>query len=66
LLDDASAWFGSFIAGLFPAYASNVLTSFRPIFFGLVLMLFLIFEPRGLAYRWMLIKAAWRLLPFSR
>jgi len=28
-------------------------------------MLFLIFEPRGLAYRWHLIKAAWRLRPFS-
>lgn len=65
-LDDASAQFGSFIAGVFPDYASNVLTSFRPIFFGLVLMLFLIFEPRGLAYRWTLLKAAWRLRPFSR
>lgn len=65
LLDDAAVRFGQLIATAFPAYASNVLTSFRPIFFGLVLMLFLIFEPRGLAYRWTLIKAAWRLRPFS-
>jgi branched-chain amino acid transport system permease protein len=40
--------------------------AFRPIFFGLALMLFLIFEPRGLAYRWRIIKASWRLRPFSR
>jgi len=66
ILDDVALKFGQFVAALFPAYSSNVLTSFRPIFFGLVLMLFLIFEPRGLAYRWTLIKAAWRLRPFSR
>jgi branched-chain amino acid transport system permease protein len=29
------------------------------------LTLFLIFEPRGLAHRWYLFKAAWRLRPFS-
>ena len=45
---------------------SRLLNSFRPIFFGLVLMLFLIFESRGLAHRWQMIKAAWRLRPFAR
>lgn len=43
----------------------TVTASVRPLLFGLVLMLFLIFEPRGLAYRWQLIKAGWRLRPFS-
>jgi branched-chain amino acid transport system permease protein len=33
--------------------------------FGLVIVLFLIFEPDGLAARWRLIKAYWRLYPFS-
>jgi len=32
---------------------------------GVVIMLFLIFEPRGLAHRWELIKAYYRLWPFS-
>jgi len=32
----------------------------RPLFFGLTLMLFLIFEPRGLAHRGKLLKAAGR------
>jgi branched-chain amino acid transport system permease protein len=33
--------------------------------FGLVIVLFLIFEPDGLAARWRLIKAYWKLYPFS-
>jgi branched-chain amino acid transport system permease protein len=33
--------------------------------FGLIIMLFLIFEPRGLAHRWQLFKASYRLHPFS-
>jgi branched-chain amino acid transport system permease protein len=28
-------------------------------------MLFLAFEPRGLAHRWEILKAAWRLRPFA-
>jgi branched-chain amino acid transport system permease protein len=32
---------------------------------GVVIILFLIFEPRGLAHRWELIKAYYRLWPFS-
>ncbi len=66
LLEDVANLVGGLIASTFPGQASNVLTSFRPLFFGLVLMLFLIYEPRGLAYRWNLMKAAWRLRPFSR
>ena len=33
--------------------------------FGLLVILFLIFEPDGLAHRWRLIKAYWKLFPFS-
>ena len=32
---------------------------------GLVIITFLIFEPRGLAHRWEMIKAYCRLWPFS-
>lgn len=66
LIDDLALSMGSSLAAMFPNQAAQLLTSFRPIFFGLVLMLFLIFEPRGLAHRWMLIKASWRLRPFAR
>lgn len=66
LLEDFALWTGANLAELFPNQAAQLLSSFRPIFFGLVLVLFLIFEPRGMAYRWNLIKAGWRLRPFSR
>ena len=66
LLEDVATSVGEQLAVTFPDQAASLLTSFRPIFFGLALMLFLIFEPRGLAYRWNLLKAAWRLRPFAR
>jgi branched-chain amino acid transport system permease protein len=48
---------GSAIAGyVFPA---------KDMFYGLVVMLFLIFEPRGLAHRWQILKTSYRLWPFS-
>jgi branched-chain amino acid transport system permease protein len=64
--EDFSNTVGSSLADFLPLNMTDrVLTSFRPIFFGVILMLFLIFEPRGLAHRWQLLKAAWRLRPFS-
>ncbi len=65
LLEDAASRWGVVMAGMFPNQAISLLPSFKPIFFGVVLMLFLIFEPRGLAHRWRLMLAAWRLRPFS-
>jgi branched-chain amino acid transport system permease protein len=56
---------GPTISTFFPGTAAGVVQALRPLFFGVVLMLFLIFEPRGLAHRWKLIKASWRLRPFS-
>jgi branched-chain amino acid transport system permease protein len=47
---------------MFPAgFASGV----TPMVFGLVIVLFLILEPHGLAHRWNLFKASYRLWPFS-
>ena len=67
LLDQIAIRTGGYLAEIVPeAFGPNMLSSFQPIVFGLMLMLFLIFEPRGLAYRWTLIKASWRLRPFSR
>jgi len=64
LLTEAATLFGPFFVGLFPSAAGGV-QALRPLFFGVTLMLFLIFEPRGLAHRWQILKAAWRLRPFS-
>ncbi|HFC12832.1 MAG TPA: branched-chain amino acid ABC transporter permease [Anaerolineae bacterium] len=66
LLQDAATKLGGVLAGVFPNQAAQLGTSFRPIFFGAVLVLFLIFEPRGMAYRWNLIVVSWRMRPFAR
>ena len=36
-----------------------------PTIFGLVIILFVIFEPRGLAHRWTTLRASYRLWPYS-
>jgi branched-chain amino acid transport system permease protein len=33
--------------------------------FGAILIIFLVFEPRGLAHRWEVFKASYRLYPFA-
>lgn len=64
LIEGATVLAPAFVS-LFPGIEGYAVQSFRPLFFGLTLMLFLIVEPRGLAHRWQLFKAAWRLRPFS-
>lgn len=48
-----------------PNLPAGFTSGIGPMVFGLVIILFLILEPRGLAHRWSLIKAAYRLWPFS-
>ncbi|MBK1663079.1 branched-chain amino acid ABC transporter permease [Rhodospirillum rubrum] len=43
----------------------NGLPFFREMAIGAAIILFLIFEPDGLAHRWRLIKTYWKLYPFS-
>ena len=47
------------------ALPAGFTTGIGPMVFGLAIILFLILEPRGLAHRWQLFKAAYRLWPFS-
>jgi len=47
------------------ALPAGFTTGLGPMVFGLVIILFLILEPRGLAHRWVLFKASYRLWPFS-
>jgi branched-chain amino acid transport system permease protein len=49
----------------FPSMPGGFATGVAPMLFGLVIILFLIFEPRGLAHRWNLFKSSYRLWPFS-
>lgn len=65
LLIEGATLIGPFFISVFPSTAAGAVQALRPLFFGTTLMLFLIFEPRGLAHRWQIVKAAWRLRPFS-
>jgi branched-chain amino acid transport system permease protein len=43
----------------------GIFASLREMIFGIIVILFLIFEPDGLAARWHTIRAYWKLWPFS-
>lgn len=62
LLDELVTIVGPILSGIIAAQAA---ASLALITRGLVIILFLIFEPRGLAHRWEKIKAYFRLWPFS-
>ena len=64
----AAVWFVTrrFLPGLLPFIDPvNIIASLNPVMFGLALAVFLILEPRGLAYRWEILKISWKLRPFS-
>jgi branched-chain amino acid transport system permease protein len=42
----------------------NLATAFRPFSFGLVIVLFLMFEPRGIANWWRIVRSYFKLWPF--
>ena len=65
LLDELVTIIGPMLAAIFPSVAAQAAASLGLIMRGLVIILFLIFEPRGLAHRWEMIKAYFRLWPFS-
>jgi branched-chain amino acid transport system permease protein len=65
LLDELVTVSGPVLASTFPAIAVQAAASLSLIIRGLVIIVFLIFEPRGLAHRWEMVKAYYRLWPFS-
>jgi branched-chain amino acid transport system permease protein len=65
LLDYMVTVLAPMLAAAFPAIAGQTSASLSLIVRGLVIIIFLIFEPRGLAHGWGLIKAYFRLWPFS-
>lgn len=54
-----------FLENTLTMFPSGFASGVTPMMFGLVIVLFLILEPRGLAHRWSLFKASYRLWPFS-
>ncbi|MEW6614256.1 MAG: branched-chain amino acid ABC transporter permease [Thermodesulfobacteriota bacterium] len=52
------------LAAAFPWVGMAPAASLGIVAFGIVLILFLIFDPRGLAHRWEIFKASYRIYPF--
>lgn len=57
--------YGPIISATFPFIGGQVVSSMGAILFGFIVILFLVYEPRGLAHRWELLKNSYRLMPFS-
>lgn len=56
---------GPWLGTTFTSLAGVAAAALGPLVFGLIILVFLIFEPRGLAHRWEIIKGYFRLWPFS-
>ncbi|MBU0969405.1 MAG: branched-chain amino acid ABC transporter permease [Proteobacteria bacterium] len=52
------------LAGAYLPSSMNLATALRPFTFGLVIVLFLMFEPRGIANWWRILKSYTKLWPF--
>ena len=65
LLQQGIMYISPLLESTFPVIPAGFTSGIGPMVFGLVIVLFLILEPRGLAHRWTLFKAAYRLWPFS-
>jgi len=65
LLDEFVTQLSPMLQSAFPNLLPGFTSGIAPMLFGLAIVLFLIFEPRGLAHRWQLFKSAYRFWPFS-
>ena len=56
---------GPIIGDIFPLIGGSIVASLMLVLHGAVIVIFLIFEPRGLYHRWEIIKASMRIWPFT-
>ena len=64
LLPQAMEVFANTLAGVFPAIAQGA-AYIKQMSVGAAIILFLVLEPEGLIHRWRLMRASWKLFPFS-
>lgn len=56
---------GPWITSIIPQLGAQISASLVEMTFGIAIILFLVFEPRGLSHRWEILKESYRLWPFS-
>jgi branched-chain amino acid transport system permease protein len=64
LLAQAVIFLSPVVGQLIPSLSGSGVSGFTQIFFGLVIIFFLVAEPRGLNHRWQAMLASFRLWPF--
>lgn len=65
LLWEGIAVWSPMLGSVFPGVSHQIFASLGLLVTGLVIAIFIIFEPRGIHHRWELFKLYYRLLPFS-
>jgi len=65
ILDELVLFASPFLSNAFPWLGASPAAALGISAFGLVLIIFLVFEPRGLAHRWEIFKSSYRLYPFA-
>lgn len=66
VIPDITPWLREILPQVMPFIDEiSISAALTPTLFGLAVILFLIFEPRGLAHRWEILKIWWKLRPFS-
>ena len=65
LIDVLTYYISPLLSGAFPELPTNISFAVSLVVFSIVIILFLVFEPRGLSHRWGIFKASYRLWPYS-
>jgi branched-chain amino acid transport system permease protein len=56
---------GPWVTSIIPQLGAQISASLVEMTFGIAVILFLVFEPRGIGHRWEILKESYRLWPFS-
>jgi branched-chain amino acid transport system permease protein len=64
-LNELCLWAGPIIDSAIPQIGAQISAALVEMVFGSVLVIFLVYLPRGLAHRWEILKDSYRLWPFS-
>lgn len=56
---------GPWVTSIIPQIGAQISASLVEMTFGITIILFLVFEPRGISHRWEILKESYRLWPFS-
>lgn len=65
LLNELCVVAGPFITSIIPQIGAQLSASLVEMSFGITIVLFLVYEPRGIAHRWEILKESYRMWPFS-